>query len=109
MTSGALDVTNSNMAAPLLARSFGEWLFAIISAIAFTTVLGTVSGLIMAASGAGAHDIVESTLKIKWEDAAKVKMGKAAAVVVGCIAIVLGILFQQMNVNFLVGWAFNIA
>jgi cation/acetate symporter len=44
MTSGALDVTNSNMAAPLLARSFNEWLFAIISAIAFTTVLGTVSG-----------------------------------------------------------------
>ncbi len=58
MTSGALDVTNTNMAAPLLARSFGELLFAIISAIAFTTVLGTVSGLIMAASGAVAHDLL---------------------------------------------------
>ena len=42
MTSGALDVTNSNMAAPLLARSIGEFMFAAISAIAFTTVLGTV-------------------------------------------------------------------
>jgi cation/acetate symporter len=50
MTSGALDVTNSNMAAPLLARSFGELPFAVISAIAFTTVLGTVSGLIVAAN-----------------------------------------------------------
>src|SRR6185436_11384020 len=48
MTSGVLDPTNSNMAAPLLARSFGELPFAIISAIAFTTVLGTVSGLILA-------------------------------------------------------------
>ncbi len=48
MTSGALDVTDSNMAAPLLARSFSELLFAVISAIAFTTVLGTVSGLILA-------------------------------------------------------------
>ena len=41
MTSGSMDVTNSNMAAPLLARSMSELLFAIISAIAFTTVLGT--------------------------------------------------------------------
>ncbi len=38
------------MAAPLLARSFGEWMFAAVSAVAFTTVLGTVSGLILAAS-----------------------------------------------------------
>ena len=59
MTSGALDVTDSNMAAPLLARSFGELLFAMISAIAFTTVLGTVSGLILAASGAVAHDLLD--------------------------------------------------
>ena len=34
-------------------------LFAIISAIAFTTVLGTVSGLILASSGAVAHDLLE--------------------------------------------------
>ena len=52
MTSGALDVTDSNMSAPLLARSLNEFLFAVLSAVAFTTVLGTVSGLIMAASGA---------------------------------------------------------
>ena len=63
MTSGALDVTNSNMAAPLLARSFSELLFAIISAIAFTTVLGTVSGLIVAASGAVVHDLLASVLQ----------------------------------------------
>src|SRR5204863_10207978 len=62
MTSGTLDVTDSvgNMAAPLLARSFGELPFAVISAIAFTTVLGTVSGLIMAASGAVAHDFLSN-------------------------------------------------
>ena len=50
MTSGALDLTDSNMSAPLLAKSINQLLFAIISAIAFTTVLGTVSGLILAAS-----------------------------------------------------------
>ena len=43
------------------------------------------------------------------DDTAKVKAAKMAAVVVGLIAIGLGILFSKMNVNFLVGWAFNIA
>ena len=64
MTSGALDVTNTNMAAPLLARSFSELLFAVISAIAFTTVLGTVSGLIIAASGAVAHDLLTNVFRM---------------------------------------------
>lgn len=109
MTSGAIDVTNSNMAAPLLARSFGELLFAIISAIAFTTVLGTVSGLIVAASGAVAHDLAANVFKIPLTDYEKVRVAKLAAVIVGAIAIVLGILFEKMNVNFLVGWAFSVA
>ncbi len=109
MTSGSLDVTNENMAAPLLARSFGELLFAIISAIAFTTVLGTVSGLIVAASGAVAHDVMAGFLKMDLNDANKVRAGKIVAVVVGLIAIILGILFEKMNVSYLVGWAFSVA
>jgi cation/acetate symporter len=109
MTSGALDPTDSNMSAPLLAKSFNPFLFAVISAIAFTTVLGTVSGLIMAASGAVAHDLMTNFLKIPMDDHQKVFAGKIAAIVVGIIAMVLGVLFNKMNVNFLVGWAFNIA
>ena len=109
MTSGALDVTNSNMAAPLLAKSFGDWLFAIISAIAFTTVLGTVSGLIIAASGAVAHDVCGTLLKMEMTDFQKIRIAKIASVVVGLIAIVLGILFEKMNVSYLVGWAFSVA
>lgn len=109
MTSGTLDVTDSNMAAPLLARSFGELPFAVISAIAFTTVLGTVSGLIMAASGAVAHDIMANFLRIEMNDHTKVRAGKLTAIVVGAIAMALGILFGRLNVNFLVGWAFNVA
>ena len=109
MTSGALDVTDSNMSAPLLARSINEFLFAVISAVAFTTVLGTVSGLIMAASGAVAHDLMANVLKLPMDEFRKVASAKVAALCVGAIAIVLGILFSKMNVNFLVGWAFNIA
>ena len=68
MVNGVINPADSNMAAPLLARSFGELLFAIISAIAFATVLGTVSGLIVAASGAVAHDLFDRYLKIKMDD-----------------------------------------
>ncbi|MFM2095608.1 MAG: Cation/acetate symporter ActP, partial [Planctomycetota bacterium] len=109
MTSGALDVTNSNMAAPLLAKSFNPWLFAIISAIAFTTVLGTVSGLILAAAGAVVHDLMSNFLQIEMHDHAKVRVAKIVSVIVGAIAVVLGIIFEKMNVTYLVGWAFSVA
>jgi len=109
MTSGALDPTDTNMSAPLLAKSFNNFLFAVISAIAFTTVLGTVSGLIMAGSGAVAHDLMENFLKVKMDDRLKVFYGKLAALVLGVLAMGLGIAFRKMNVTFLVGWAFNIA
>lgn len=109
MTSGTLDLTDSNMAAPLLAKSFGETLFAVISAIAFTTVLGTVSGLIVAASGAVVHDLMSSVLRLELSDHEKVRSGKIASVVVGVIAMALGILFKDMNAGFLVGWAFSVA
>jgi cation/acetate symporter len=109
MTSGVVDPADSNMAAPLLAKNFGTLLFAIISAIAFTTVLGTVSGLIVAASGAVVHDLLVSFFKIPLADRSKVRIGKLAAVVVGVIAIALGIVFKGMNVSYLVGWAFSVA
>jgi len=109
MTSGGLDPTDTNMAAPLLAKSFSDTLFAVISAIAFTTVLGTVSGLIMAGSGAVAHDLVENVCGVRMNDHEKIRCGKLAAVGLGIVAMVLGILFRNFNVSFLVGWAFNIA
>lgn len=109
MTNGVLDVESSNMSAPLLAKTFGIGLFSIISAIAFATVLGTVSGLIVASSGAIAHDFIDKYLEVEMTDKGKVKAGKIAAVCVGLFAILLGILFKGMNVSFLVGLAFAVA
>jgi cation/acetate symporter len=63
----------------------------------------------MAASGAVAHDLMTNFLKIPMDEFRKVRAAKIAAMCVGMVAIVLGILFAKMNVNFLVGWAFNIA
>ena len=106
---GVMDVESSNMAAPLLAKAFGVILFSIISAVAFATILGTVAGLIIASSGAIAHDLIENYFKINLDDHKKVKAGKIAAVSVGAFAIILGIIFKGMNVSFLVGWAFSVA
>lgn len=109
MTSGVLDMTNNNMSAPLLAKSFGVAIFAVISAIAFATILGTVSGLLVASSGAIAHDVLDRYMDKKLSEKKKVNAGKITALVVGCFAILLGILFKGMNVSFLVGWAFAVA
>ncbi len=109
MTSGALDVSDSNMAAPLLAKSMNEVLFAIISAIAFTTVLGTVSGLILASAGAVTHDLLGTLLRHPLTEHQQVRVAKFASVGIGALAIALGILFQKMNVSYLVGWAFSVA
>ncbi|WP_462269488.1 solute symporter family protein [Desulfobacter sp.] len=109
MVTGVLDLQSSNMAGPLLAKFFGIALFSVISAIAFATVLGTVSGLIVAASGAVAHDLIANYFGIPLTDKGQVKAGKIAAVVVGVFAIFLGILFKGINVSFLVGLAFAVA
>jgi cation/acetate symporter len=106
---GVLDVESSNMAAPLLAKAFGVVLFSVISAVAFATILGTVAGLIIASSGAIAHDLLDNYFKVDLSDGKKVKAGKISAFAVGIFAICLGIAFKGMNVSFLVGWAFAIA
>lgn len=109
MVSEVVNPADNNMSAPLLARSFGMLLFAIISAIAFATVLGTVSGLIVAASGAVAHDLMDRFGGMNLPDDKKVLAGKLSAVAVGIVAIILGIIFQGVNVSFLVGLAFAVA
>jgi len=108
MVSGKLD-PDTNLAAPYLAQTFGDIPFAIITAIAFTTILGTVSGLIMAASGAMAHDLIETAFGYEMSDHAKVRVAKTASVGVGLVAILLCILCRTVNVSFLVAWAFAVA
>jgi cation/acetate symporter len=109
IVNGVLNPQTTNMTAPLLARSFGEVLFAIISSIAFATVLGTVAGLIVAAAGAVANDLADRAFGLSKSERGKVLVAKAASALVGIVAIVLGILLRDMNVGFLVGWAFAVA
>ncbi len=109
IANGVLNPLTENMLAPLLARSFGGALFAIITALAFATVLGTVSGLIVAASGAVANDLMDKFFKMEMSGKSKVFAAKLTAIIVGAISVALGILFQGVNVGFLVGLAFAVA
>jgi len=107
---GEFLINDSNLSAPTLANfAGGEVFFAVISSIAFATILGTVSGLIMAAAGAIAHDLYTEILGKKTNERSALRVSKLTAVGVGVVAIMLGILAEGMNVAFLVGLAFAIA
>jgi cation/acetate symporter len=100
-----------NSAAPLLAFELGGViLLGIISAVAFATILAVVAGLTITASASFAHDIYASVLKNdNVSEAQQVKISRITAVVLGALAIGLGILAREQNVAFLVALAFAVA
>lgn len=100
-----------NSAAPLLAFELGGViLLGIISAVAFATILAVVAGLTITASASFAHDIYASVIKKgKVDDVKQVKVSRITAVVIGVLAIGLGILANGQNIAFLVALAFAVA
>ncbi|ASF08816.1 putative acetate permease [Nocardia brasiliensis NBRC 14402] len=100
-----------NSAAPLLAFELGGViLLGIISAVAFATILAVVAGLTITAATSFAHDIYAGVVKRgKVDDAKQVKVSRITAVVIGVIAIGLGILANGQNIAFLVALAFAVA
>ena len=63
----------------------------------------------VAASGAVAHDLMDRYLGMNLSEERKVRAGKISAFAIGIVSIFLGIIFEGMNVSFLVGWAFSVA
>ncbi|MFE9326790.1 cation acetate symporter [Nocardia sp. NPDC052278] len=100
-----------NSAAPLLAFELGGViLLGIISAVAFATILAVVAGLTITASASFAHDIYASVIKKGQVDENKqVRVSRITAVVIGALAIGLGILANGQNIAFLVALAFAVA
>ena len=101
----------ANAAAPLLALELGGSIFmALISAVAFATVLAVVAGLAITASASVAHDFYDAVLRGgKSSEAEQVRVSKITVVVIGIASIILGILAMDQNVAFLVSLAFCIA
>jgi len=101
----------NNMAALHLSHAVGGNIFlGFISAVAFATILAVVSGLTLAGASAVSHDLYASVIKRgQVNEAQEMKISKIATVVLGIIAITLGIVFEKQNIAFMVGLAFAIA
>ena len=100
-----------NSAAPLLAFELGGVvLLGVISAVAFATILAVVAGLTITASASFAHDIYANVIKKGDVDEIKqVRVSRITAIVIGVLAIGLGILANGQNIAFLVALAFAVA
>jgi cation/acetate symporter len=100
-----------NMAAPLLAEVLGgTGMLGFIAAVAFATILAVVAGLALSGAAALSHDLWVSVYR--KGDAPReeqLMVARVATVVLGIIAIVLGIVFKGQNVAFMVGLAFAVA
>ncbi|MBZ8176325.1 cation/acetate symporter ActP [Corynebacterium poyangense] len=101
----------ANAAAPLLALELGGPIFmAAIAAVAFATVLAVVAGLAITASASVAHDVYAAVIRNgEATEEEQVKVSRITVVVIGVVAIILGILAMKQNVAFLVSLAFAIA
>jgi cation/acetate symporter len=100
-----------NMAAPLVAELLGGTPFlGFIVAVAFATILAVVAGLTLAGASALSHDIFVHVIRRGHAtDREQVRVARAATVVFGLLAVLLGIVFKGQNVAFMVGLAFAIA
>jgi cation/acetate symporter len=101
----------TNAAIPLLAyRIGGELLLGLVAAVAFATILAVVAGLTITASASFAHDIYAGVLRRGRVDGRQeIRVARTAAVVVGALAVIGGILANGQNTAFLVTLVFGIA
>lgn len=108
--SGAL-LGGNNMAAVHLANAVGgNFFLGFISAVAFATILAVVAGLTLAGASAVSHDLYACVIKNgKATERDELKVSKITVVLLGVVAIALGILFEKQNIAFMVGLAFSIA
>ncbi len=107
-----------NMATLLLAQLLGggagslggDLFLAFICAVAFATILAVVSGLVLAASAAIAHDVyVNIVMDGKADQHTQVKVARITSLVVGICAILMGLAAEKENVVALVALAFAVA
>lgn len=107
---GAL-LGGNNMAAVHLAHAVGGNVFlGFISAVAFATILAVVAGLTLSGASAVSHDIYSSILrKGRADSAAELRVSKITTIVLGIVAVLLGIAFEKQNIAFMVSLAFAVA
>ncbi|TCG10208.1 cation acetate symporter [Paraburkholderia steynii] len=104
-------IGGGNMPVMHLAKAMGgDLVLGFLSAVAFATILAVVAGLTMAGTSAISHDLYAMVIKRNRADHAKEKrVSRIASVAIACVAILLGIVFKDQNVAFLVALTFSVA
>ncbi|MPS36395.1 cation acetate symporter [Stenotrophomonas acidaminiphila] len=100
-----------NMAAVLVGKAVGGNLFmGFISAVAFATILAVVAGLTLSGASAVSHDLYATVImKGRPPAGTELRVSRATTLVLGVVAVLLGIAFEKQNVAFMVSLAFAIA
>ena len=108
---GGAMVGGANMVALHLAKATGgDLLLGFLSAVAFATILAVVAGLALAGASAISHDLYASLIKKgQASEQDELRVTRMATIVIGVVAIGLGMLFKGQNLAFLVSLAFGIA
>ena len=99
------------MAAIHLANAVGGNIFlGFMSAVAFATILAVVAGLTLSGASAVSHDLYATVFKHGNASSDKeLRVSRITTVVLGVVAVVLGIVFEKQNIAFMVSLAFAIA
>ena len=109
-TAGKL-LGGTNMAAVHLAKAVGGDVFlGFISAVAFATILAVVAGLTLSGASAVSHDLYATVFKKgNATSENELRVSRITTVVLGIVAVILGIVFEKQNIAFMVSLAFAIA
>lgn len=108
---GAL-IGGGNMVIMHLANAVGgNLLLGFMSAVAFATILAVVSGLALAGASAVSHDLYAKVINKgrRVDEGREMRVSKIATLVIGLLAVLLGIAFEKMNIAFMVALAFGVA
>ncbi|KAA0890027.1 cation acetate symporter [Pusillimonas sp. ANT_WB101] len=113
---GTIDIINgliggTNMVAVHLSNAVGgSLLLGFLAAVTFATIVAVVSGLALAGAAAISHDLYANVFaRGRATEAQQMRISRLSTVVLGVLAILLGIIFENQNVAFMVGLAFAIA
>ena len=113
---GSIDIINglvggANMAAVHLANAVGgSLLLGFLAAVTFATIVAVVAGLTLAGAAAISHDLYTNVFaRGRATEKQQMRISRISTVTLGVIAILLGIVFENQNVAFMVGLAFAIA
>ena len=104
-------IGGGNMVALHLAKAAGgNLLLGFLSAVAFATILAVVAGLALAGASAISHDLYARVImKGNVSEEKEIRVSKMATVGLGVVAMLLGMVFEKMNVAFMVALAFGVA